>query len=784
MNSSYDDLLPHRDNYALTILTQAAMQRNCNNTNGPPSNNSDSLSNPHGPSFPNTNNNNHGNNDNNNSNNNHDSSNNAVSTTRDANYLPRGTPITTSTPSSMITNHPSNISQYTLQPSLPNLVEDYTRPHTVMDTLVFNPTDQFSQRAYMNHSFQPRCSSSLGILNAEKYDDGRGSLGSQTRNMMSMKNQVSDQIPFGILERNGNSSDTGPPSDEQEQGKKRRKRVRNESPSLDDDDEEARKKARGRPRVDTKDETAADRRRTQIRLAQRAYRHRKETTISSLEKQVQELRGTNEEMNNIFLSLYDFAISRGLLQREPEFGQQLQSTTERFLALAKQTASDDNLRDDVESPDNTAHEPHIETKSSSSRRNTQRSSPPISLPEEPIVTETTNPWGGYIVSKDTNHEEERQTEYNQQGTKDSRNFEVISRATEDNASFPFDYMNLQQYRVEIPSPPTIDDFSQYLFPEAQVPLPTTYSYFELSFARRMHRAAVEVGYRFLTLPNIPKEKFQKVFGYCMKYETMENVISRLQRVLGSSSKESLQNWRAPFVHLGGAGTYYPNQGPDTDNEFMPKFRTGFSMGPFPAALTPVWENISSDMKCTIPGFEGDFFDPNDVEGYLRGYGFDPYPAADYITGQIDLEALVKADSSETDSTDSRFPLTPRSPNAFDDANQDAYDFGHNNGNLSKDVQNDSTSSLLKFLSWDANTFKGTNPFDLSGPIFDGTAGSNPENARPTTTPKSKKRTVTIKVDTLINELAVHASCLGRTPGFRRADVNAAIVAAAKEAGFG
>ncbi|KAJ8069809.1 hypothetical protein OCU04_000224 [Sclerotinia nivalis] len=653
-----------------------------------------------------------------------------------------------------------------------------------MNTLVSNPTDQFSQSAYMNHSFQPRYSSSLGILDAEKYDDGRGSIGSQSHNMMSMKSQMSDQIPFGILEGNENSSDTGPPSEEQEQGKKRRKRVSNESPSLDDDDDEARKRARGRPRVDTKDETAADRRRTQIRLAQRAYRHRKETTISSLEKQVQELRGTNEEMNNIFLNLYDFAISRGLLQREPEFGQQLQSTTERFLALAKQNASDDHLRDDGESPDNIAHEPHIETKPSSSRRSTQRSSPPISLPEKPIVTETTNPWGGYIVSKDTSHGEERQTEYNQQGTKDPKNFEVISRATEDNASFLFDYMNPQQYRAEIPSP-TIDFFSQNFYPDAQVPLPPTHSYFEHSFARRMHRATMEVGYRLLTSPNAPKEKFQRVFGYCLRYETMENCVSRFQKILNSSAKDTLQNWRAPFVHLGGAGTYYPNQRPDTDNEFMPKFRTGFSMGPFSAAFTPLLENISSDMKCTIPGFEGDFFDPNDVEGYLRGHGFDPYPAADYITGQIDLEALVKADSSETDSTDPRFPLTPRSPtgNVLDDNNQDAYDFGHNNGDLSKEVQNDGTSALMKFLSWNANTFKETNPFDLSGPIFDGAAGPNSENACPIITPKNKKRTVTIKVDTLIQELAVHASCLGRAPGFRRADVNAAIVAAAKKAGF-
>lgn len=75
-------------------------------------------------------------------------------------------------------------------------------------------------------------------------------------------------------------------------------------------------------------------------MAQRAYRHRKETTISSLEKQVQGLRGTNEEMSNTFIALYDFAVGKGLLQREPEFGQQLQSTTEKILALAKASSED------------------------------------------------------------------------------------------------------------------------------------------------------------------------------------------------------------------------------------------------------------------------------------------------------------------------------------------------------------------------------------------------------------------------------------------------------------
>jgi hypothetical protein len=82
-------------------------------------------------------------------------------------------------------------------------------------------------------------------------------------------------------------------------------------------------------------------------MAQRLYRCRKEATISSLQMKVQDLRGINEEMSKIFINLYNFALSHGLLRREPEFGQQLQSATERFMALARalSDAAQENIRD-------------------------------------------------------------------------------------------------------------------------------------------------------------------------------------------------------------------------------------------------------------------------------------------------------------------------------------------------------------------------------------------------------------------------------------------------------
>jgi hypothetical protein len=60
-------------------------------------------------------------------------------------------------------------------------------------------------------------------------------------------------MQFGMIE----ASEVRTDSDELDKGSKRRKKHKIEHQTEDDDDD-ARKKARGRPRVDTKDETAAD----------------------------------------------------------------------------------------------------------------------------------------------------------------------------------------------------------------------------------------------------------------------------------------------------------------------------------------------------------------------------------------------------------------------------------------------------------------------------------------------------------------------------------------------
>lgn len=139
-----------------------------------------------------------------------------------------------------------------------------------METLTFNQTAAAAagrQMPYMSqqgfHGIGAQISenyaNSLSILNAESYDDGRGALRSREASEMRMEHSE-PTMAFGIT--SGPKITLDPlfrtNSEEPDAGSRRRKKPRTEAHHSGVDEEEARKKARGRPKVDTKDETAAD----------------------------------------------------------------------------------------------------------------------------------------------------------------------------------------------------------------------------------------------------------------------------------------------------------------------------------------------------------------------------------------------------------------------------------------------------------------------------------------------------------------------------------------------
>ncbi|RMD41058.1 hypothetical protein DV735_g4079, partial [Chaetothyriales sp. CBS 134920] len=132
------------------------------------------------------------------------------------------------------------------------------------------------------------------------------------------QNSKVKELPCGFMFRswsasnsNENESSSGEAELPADRPKKRTKKGTSNSNSNsnsreDDDNDGNGKKQRGRPRLDPRDETAAD----------RAYRHRKETAIVGLRQKVANLKTTIDEMHNTFLDLHDNLVSAGVVNAD------------------------------------------------------------------------------------------------------------------------------------------------------------------------------------------------------------------------------------------------------------------------------------------------------------------------------------------------------------------------------------------------------------------------------------------------------------------------------------
>ncbi|ELR09763.1 hypothetical protein GMDG_04247 [Pseudogymnoascus destructans 20631-21] len=606
--------------------------------------------------------------------------------------------------------------------------------------------------------------------------------------------------------RKARGANTG--EDEDKGGRRRKKQKLSEDEDGDEDD--GSKKSRGRPRLDTKDETAADRRRTQIRLAQRAYRYRKETTISSLETQVEKLQSTAEAMNNAFLGLYDFASSQGVLHREPDFARQLQATTQRVLELSKAAAADQSSHDDDSSH---ADEKDLDNQIAVVKPNSKRpKSETLSPPEKVIPILGRSAWGNDSPSHRDEDECSFQQTFNQMPLPNQLPVEgkinSLPNPDDDNFVCELTESDMDQLRAEA-SRMNPYQFNLGLGNDQVLTSPTSFASLETSFARRLHRTSNERGFRLLTNPHSNPLILKRVFGFSLLFRTKEQLLASLVEKLERSSSKGLLNlWSAPFVHVGGSGTYYPLPEEDISSNLMPKVRTGRSIGPLTTdAMSAREKHMIDNFTCSAEGFEGKYFDANDVESYLRGKGINIAPHTEYVTVNLDMISLegmpaAPVPTNFSNGTSSSIsPRTPLSPSAmgtsigeqipqtqtFEEVMEEiqmTIDF--TSGSMYENAASNWAISTPPNLvnnndgSNNSNNSKqppALNAFDLRGPIFDAGPGKQSldgyDNGSSSSTLNSL-RLVTLSVATLVRHISREGVCLGRAPGFRPRDVDRAL----------
>ncbi|KAK2855621.1 hypothetical protein FQN49_005010 [Arthroderma sp. PD_2] len=414
-------------------------------------------------------------------------------------------------------------------------------------------------------------------------------------------------------------------------------------------------KKRGRPRVDCADKTAAERRRTQIRLAQRAYRMRKETAISSLSQRVIELETNMQEVREAFLAFNDEALRTGALSSHPRLAQQLRMTAKRVMSLAPEI-----LRRD-KSPDN------------------------VGGSDECLPHPTTTAEGSGHLALGSTHD----TDFNDGECQNLAN-EVFYFGREPsslNNGDGFLYTNTIPANISHLYAPAKNDAitSIGVLPVSNpclegagisgctIPSPRssgshlfnrdlrfTYSHQEANFARRLHRRSLEFGYTLLTNPGTRPEHLTRKFRLTFYLIKRSRLLNSYNTLLQRRADEPLEFLEKPYFCVGKAGMHYPRRD-DLGNDIFPPniqsldqiFGTLHSQ----SGETPKFKSVEEFLEKL--GFGGDWFDCQDVEGYLKTKGIHLGNLSTFV--EIPSSVLTNSDQSLTTSTFIPHPNSQHNP---------------------------------------------------------------------------------------------------------------------------
>lgn len=450
--------------------------------------------------------------------------------------------------------------------------------------------------------------------------------------------------------------------------------------------------------------TPAQRRRTQIRLAQRAYRQRKEMTISSLQKQVEQLQTVIDGMNTSFLRFNDQAMQSDIFALRPRLASELKETTEAMVNLAKTAktvASDDEREDSQETsepsatPQVAAAVPDISSRSYQDMAQPPQDLPQPSHPESQMNAQGTHIGMGYYrmpdesetatyaqnidfysglelpsLSSSSNFGASREPAFAE--PRRSQNnpftptypFRGINEPDSVNVFRPEDFAQTEDQNNMVVAAPT-RGYAPFTQIPAQIPSPRTntiqpsftYSFQETTFARRLQRACLERAFHLLSTAHLRPSDFNRVFRLCRHYLSHDELLVDFRSLLQHSVLQPLDFLKSPFLHLGGAGTHYPAR--DKNGIVMPSEASWNirRIGPWATKLQleELRRNTRPDIVITpqleedLQAYGGEWLDSQDVEGYLEELGVHIDAQASFAGAAVKtLDALAHVHSQQPD----------------------------------------------------------------------------------------------------------------------------------------
>ncbi|KAK0384756.1 hypothetical protein NLU13_7234 [Sarocladium strictum] len=287
-------------------------------------------------------------------------------------------------------------------------------------------------------------------------------------------------------------------------------------PSGKQNGEQSRKRARGRPRLGLDAATVADRRRAQLRVAQRAYRDRKESTLTKLERDAHSMQQKHQILHSDLTSLYDDFLAKGLGSLAPDITGRLKSLVEQSVAMIEHSS------------------PAIPQESEPSGANIPYSANAVMLTAFHTPTSALLPGPDNDISLGLDAVPNGST---------SPETQILATKMRD----PTTYTSLNTMeRI---------GFSAYNGGDPFTPMPMyidcvgwtgSYAFREKTFGRRMQRTALEAAIEMCQEEYPDPDCYTAIFGFCLLWESRDDIRARVARLVQRSTSETLDDWTFPL----------------------------------------------------------------------------------------------------------------------------------------------------------------------------------------------------------------------------------------------
>lgn len=436
-----------------------------------------------------------------------------------------------------------------------------------------------------------------------------------------------------------------------------------------------------------------------------------------MEDRVKDLERINAQMSQEFTKFYDIVLAEGLLDASPKVSERLRGITEKIMRLGSSdntgylSPEDERVSNGKQSPEKTTSSVSGDSNGAASLGQTTLVNRAGETHMSSISEVASIPGAGQFPLQSTT-------------------YEVVAQATPMNASFPFFFNNQPSTNyVHFLSNSTLPATSQPTTPFQAVAMsPPPPKFIQATFTRRLRRRTQERSLTLASMANPPAERFAAVFGFCLLFESRDDIIRRLSKNLQEDIEIDVSQWKC-----------------DANGDAVP-------------LTLEQADHMQMQIRNIFSNYRQEFLNSAQVEEYMKQLGIYVAPDQNVVEADIDLNVLKDVQQIGHDMSS----MAP--PPFFDPSGLGATNGSNQQQQHPQHIMQMSMHGMM--AGAEHQILQAPN-----GSSYMYMDGINRMWGDQQSWPKTR---ISLNVKVLIEEMVSGSVCLGKSPGIRINDIHRAI----------